>query len=111
MLPAYLADALLLLRGESQLLITVPVIGRMAENGFQIEMDSAGNTCGHIIIKILEAPCHSYFLVCTKMRALFSRFRITEGIDNGQSDVFRRIVLCHTVSQAAFGLSAAVVEA
>jgi len=111
MFPAHLADTFLLLRSKSQLLIAVSVIGRMIEDGFQIEVDGAGNACGHVIVQVFETPRYPYLLVCTEMRALLSRFRITEGIDNGQSDVFRRIVLCHTVSQAAFGLSAAVVEA
>ena len=83
MLPAYLADALLLLRSKSQLLVAIPVIGRMVEYGFQIEVNGTGDACGHIIVKLLEAPCHPYLFVCAEMRALLSCSGITKGIDDG----------------------------
>lgn len=69
----------------------------MIEDGFQIEVDGAGNACGHVIVQVFETPRYPYLLVCTEMRALLSRFRITEGIDNGQSDVFAVlycVILC-----------------
>ena len=37
--------------------------------------------------------------------------RIAEGVDDGQPDVLRRGVLCHTVPQAVFGFRASGVEA
>ncbi len=111
MLPAYLADALLLLRSKPQLLVAIPIIGRMVEYGFQIEVNGTGDACGHIIVKLLEAPCHPYFLVAAEVRALLPCRRIAEGVDDGQPDVLRRGVLCHTVPQAVFGFRASGVEA
>ena len=111
MLPAYLADALLLLRSKPQLLVAIPVIGRMVEYGFQIEVNGTGDACGHIIVKFLEAPCHPYFLVAAEVRALLPCRRLAEGVDDGQPDVLRRGVLCHTVPQAVFGFRASGVEA
>jgi len=83
MLFAYLADTFLLFRSESQLLIAIPVIGRMPEDSFQIEVDGVRNACRHIVVKGFEAPCHPYLFVCAEMRALLSCSGITKGIDDG----------------------------
>ena len=48
------ARALAVLRSKPQLLVAIPVIGRMVEYGFQIEVNGTGDACGHIIVKLLE---------------------------------------------------------
>lgn len=111
MLPAYFADAFLLFRSKSQLLIAVAVIGRMTEYGFQIEVDGTCYAGWHVIVKMLEPPGHTHFLAAAEVRALLLRLGIAERIEYGNAGNAGRIGLRHVISETVFFLAALIVEA